>query len=267
MGSAAYRRAAAANRRAMGRSAAISRARSSSGSSFAPTSRASALTPETKYFDVGINNTMNTAGTDWTGTEVPCDNYVNSSGTAAAYTDSALIPSAIGSGYGQINGNRYKIKKIRVRGIVTAAAVSAQSAAVSGTTYRLMLVMDTQPNGAQAQGEDVMQDIGGVETVFAYKRVANAGGRFRILKDEIFTLTTGVQFNDAATTGTFSFEPYFFSFQYQPKTPILVNVKSGNSTPTVAGLETCNIFLLLATNNGSTFEPLIQASSRCYYCD
>ena len=54
---------------------------------------------ETKYFDTGINTSVTFGGTSWTGSEVPCDNYINSSGAAAAYTDSALIPSANGSGY------------------------------------------------------------------------------------------------------------------------------------------------------------------------
>ena len=67
------------------------------GRSFAPTPRVSALVPETKYFDTGISATVNWAGNTWASSEVPCDNYVNASGTAAAYTDSALIPSASGS--------------------------------------------------------------------------------------------------------------------------------------------------------------------------
>ena len=50
----------------------------------------------TKYFDCGFHYNVTGSANDWTGTEIPMDNYVNSSGTAAAYTDSAIIPSEIG---------------------------------------------------------------------------------------------------------------------------------------------------------------------------
>ena len=104
--------------------------------------------PETKYFDVAIDADVTTAGTTWADTEVPCDFYVNSSGAPAAYTDSALIPTAQGSGYGQVDGLKYRIKKIRVRGALSTANLTAQATVSSGTITRLLLVMDTAPNGA-----------------------------------------------------------------------------------------------------------------------
>lgn len=237
--------------------------------SFAPTSRVSALTPETKYFDCGIAHAVTFTGSDWSASEVPCDNYINSSGAAAAYTDSALIPSAIGSGYGQINGNRYKFKKIRVRGAISVAPLSDQADAASDAVVRLMLVMDTQPNGSQAQGEDIIQDYGATgEVIFGFKRVSNSGGRFRILKDKFYTLKATNSQTDGASTGSIAFDTRFFTFQYSPKVPIQVNVKSGNATPTVAGLETCNIFLLLAgQRDGAAVATTIRAATRCYYVD
>lgn len=232
--------------------------------SFAPQSRVSVLYPETKYFDVGINVAVTSGGSDWTATEVACDNYINSSGTAAAYTDSALIPSAIGSGYGQVNGNRYKLKKIRVRGQLYTGPAQDQADVPTARAYRLMLVMDTQPNGAQAQGEDVMSDIGANETLYAFKRTSTSSGRFRILKDKIGMFQVSAAGTDGASTNSIGYYDQQFSFQYQPKVPIQVNIKSGNSTPTIAGLESCNIFLLLHTSGNAV---TIRAASRCYYCD
>ena len=73
---------------------------------------------ETKYFDTSFAQTIS-GNADWSGTEVPCTNYIQSDGTTVgAYTDSALIPSSIGAGYGQVVGSKYRIKKIRVRGII-----------------------------------------------------------------------------------------------------------------------------------------------------
>lgn len=224
-------------------------------------------TGDTKYFDCGINATVVSGGADWTASEVPCDNAVNSSGTAAAYTDSALIPSHVGSGYGQINGNSYRLKKLRVRGVVAKDVLDDQGAVPDAQLFRLMLVLDTMPSGAQAQGEDIMQDVGASETIFSYKRMADLGSRFRILKDLTGQLDPIVAASDHAalpSTASIAFRSQSFSFQYAPTVPMNVQIKSGNATPTIAGLVTANIFLLLHTEGTSC---VIRASSRCYYAD
>lgn len=225
--------------------------------------------PETKYFDCGINTAVTFAGTDWSDTEVPCDNYINSSGAAAAYTDSALIPSANGSAYGQVNGNRYKLKKLRIRGNLSATPLSDSADASTGIDCRVLLIHDTQPNGTQAQGEDVMQDFGAVgENLFSFKRVSANSGRFRIIKDEWINLKVTNSQTDGASTGSIAFATEHFSMQYVPKKAITVNIKSGNATPTIGGLVDNNFFLLLAgTRAGAAQEVIIRAASRAYYCD
>lgn len=219
---------------------------------------------ETKYFDVGINATVTSGANDWTDSEVPCDNYVNGSGTAAAYTDSALIPSANGSAYGQVVGNKYMLKKIRVRGRVIGTSASDQADILPAKAVRLLLVLDTQPNGAQAQGEDVMQDIGAAETMYSYMRVANNLNRFRILKDVPMVLNATTSGTDGTNTQTIGFASRTFKFQYTPKTPIPVSIRSGNAAPTIMGLVNCNIFLLLHTEGVATG---IAAAARAYYSD
>ena len=155
--------------------------------------RAYVRNAETKYFDVGINVDVTAAGTDWANSEVPCDNYVNSSGVAAAYTDSCLIPTANGSGYGQVIGNKYNLKKLRVRGMLQIATQSDAADVGSPVTARIMLVRDKQPNGAQAQGEDVMQDLGAFgENAFSFMRVADNVGRFEIIKECYLTFSPDI---------------------------------------------------------------------------
>lgn len=244
------------------RSMAVGRAR-------APPAGAATVFNETKYFDTGINTVITWAGSDWSNTEVPCDNYVNSSGAAAAYTDSCLLPTAIGSAYGEVNGNRYKLKKIRVRGNLFVPLVADSADVLNPTYVRMMLVHDEQPNGAQAQGEDIMQDIGDVgENLYSFKRVASSSGRFRILKDVFHVLDATVAGTDGTNTNSVGTEGLNFSFQYQPNSPILVNVKSGSSTPTIASTVNANMFLLLAgTRAGATVAVTIRAASRAYYVD
>lgn len=231
----------------------------------APRRYVSGVAGETKYFDVGINTSVTSSAASWADSEVPADNYINSSGAAAAFTESQLVPNAIGSGYGQVNGNRYLMKKIRVRGqIFFTANLEDLTDLVGAVIYRLMLVMDTAPNGTQAQGEDVMQDLGANENLYSFKRMAEQGSRFRILKDQIGHLQPAVAGTDGSNTNSQRFESAAFSFQYAPTKPILCNIRSGNAVPAIAGLVDCNIFLLLATNgSGMT----IMAASRCYYMD
>lgn len=227
--------------------------------------RASLITPESKYFDTGINADVTSGANDWTATEVPCDNYVNASGSAAAYTDSALIPSAVGSGYGQVQGNRYKLKKVRVRGKIYRSAVSDQADIPTSTVTRLLLILDTQPNGAQAQGETIMQDVGAAETLFSYQLTSTSSvKRFRVLKDLILPLPVSAAGTDGASTNSVGYKDAFFNFSWTPKSPIEVSISSANSTPTIAGLLTHNVFLLLHTTGSAV---TIQGAARAYYCD
>jgi len=225
---------------------------------------------EGKYFDVSFSHTW-TGGTDaWTGTEIPCDNYITSAGASAAYTDSCLIPTAQGSGYGQIQGQRYHLKKLRIRGMLWAAGASDKADIEPPNEIRLILVMDTQPNGAQAQGEDIMQGFTGApgSNVASFLRTATTTGRFRILKDEFFVLDVAAAGTDAANTTSQGFKGGQVSMQWAPKTPLLVQVANGNATPTVAGCVSHNIFLLgYGTRNTAAVSCLFTGAARAYYED
>jgi hypothetical protein len=223
---------------------------------------------ETKYFDVGIQAGVTFAGTTWADSEVPCDNYVNSSGTAAAYTDSCLIPTANGAGYGQVNGNKYTLKGIRIRGSAQVSALSDQADSVTGVRVRLMLVEDSQPNGTQAQGEDIIQDVGEAgENLYSFLRIPSALGRFRILKDKYLLLQPAITGTDGANTNSIAFNIANWKMNVKMNTP--VNIRSGNSTPTIAGTINKNYFLLAAAVNQSStpVAVVVSAASRAYYND
>lgn len=221
---------------------------------------------ETKYFDTSQSQAVASAA-DWTGTEVPCTNYVQSDGTTVgAYTDSALIPSAAGSGYGQVNGSKYFLKKVRVRGILNNTASSDQADMSAARTVRVVLVHDTQPNGAQAQGEDVFIDMGNaVQNNYNFLSMGSGnGGRFRILSDETFVMDQLTAGTDGANTNSLGYASKEFSMSYTPKKPIQVNIKPNSVTPTTAALANHNIFLLAhSTATGCT----ISACARAYFCD
>nr|UOF77155.1 capsid protein [Cressdnaviricota sp.]UOF78019.1 capsid protein [Cressdnaviricota sp.]UOF78306.1 capsid protein [Cressdnaviricota sp.]UOF79235.1 capsid protein [Cressdnaviricota sp.]UOF82974.1 capsid protein [Cressdnaviricota sp.] len=227
--------------------------------------------PETKYFDTGINAAVTFGGdAGWTDSEVPCDFYVNTSGTAAAYTDSCLIPTAIGSGYGQVIGGAYKFKKLRIKGMLHIPPAADGADVGLPRIGRLLLIMDTSPCGAQAQGENVLQDIGlSNENIFAFKRMPTTPGRFRVLKDKAIMFNPQAAATDGVNTNSTGFNGVVFKMQYSPKLPLHINIATTSSTPTVASTVSHNIFLLLAcsTTGGVAIAVTIAAATRCYYCD
>jgi len=245
-----------------GRAMSVSRSRSRSAAPvtvlYMPTA------DETKYFDTSQSQTISQAA-DWTGSEVPCTNYIQSDGTTVgAYTDSALIPSAIGAGFGQVNGSKYKIKKIRCRGQITPAIASDQADVPAPAVVRVALVHDTRPNGAQAQGEDVFPDMGTANQnnwSFMAMGAGNAG-RFRILKDAWVQIDPAAAGTDGANTNSTSRTGKTFAFTWKPKVPLEILLKANSSTPTVASLSSGNIFLLAHASGGAIS---IDGCARCYY--
>lgn len=221
---------------------------------------------ETKYFDTSFQATIATSA-DWTGTEVPMTNYIQSDGTTVgAYTDSALLPSAIGAGYGQVNGAQFYLKKLRVRGAVLPTVLPDQADVRGPFTVRLCLVYDGQPNGAQAQGENVFTDMGSTyQCVHSFLAMAaGSGGRFRVLKDKTFVLQPGVAGTDGASTNSITNGGAQFSFSVNWRKALRVILKANSSTPTVASLSNCNIFLLALSSGASTN---VYGCSRAYFTD
>lgn len=226
-------------------------------------------TPETKYFDCGFNNQMTSDGTAWTATEVPMDNFIDTSGTIAAYTDKCLIPTASGTGYGQIIGGKYKLKRIRIRGHFRIDTITDQADSPEPNFIRLILVLDRQPNKAQAQGEVVMQDYGTAENnLHSFMNVIGNTGRFQILKDKNYVIHADSSFNDAAATASVGFNGMNFKMGWSPQVPEIVNFVSGSATPNVAQCVSHNIFMLcMGIRAGAAAGLKIAGTSRCYYCE
>lgn len=220
---------------------------------------------ETKYFDVSFSQNVAT-GADWTGTEVPCTNYIQSDGTTVgAYTDSALIPTAIGAGYGNVNGAQYYLKKLRVKGRIVSNVLSDQADVLGPFTTRLALVLDMQPQGAQAQGENVFTDMGSAaQCDFSFLAMgAGSGGRFRVLKDKLIIHQPASAGTDGVSTNSVTNSGMVFTFSVNWRKALRVILKANSATPTVASLANCNIFLLAHTSGSAT----ILGASRAYFTD
>lgn len=234
-----------------------------------PSRRAASTFPvETKYFDTSFTQSI-ANGADWTGTEVACSNYIQSDGTTVgAYTDSALLPSAVGSGYGQVVGTKYALKALRVRGSLTSNIAADQADVPVPASVTIALVQDTQPNGAQAQGEEVYTDMGAATQVnFSFQAMgAGAGGRFKILKRKTFILQPQLAGTDGTNTNSVVLGGTQFNFEHQWRKPLVTCIKGNSATPTTASLSDNNIFMLAHCSSQSN-AVIMNGCARAYYLD
>ncbi len=223
--------------------------------------------PETKYFDVACSLHPIATANDWTGTEVPMDNFIQGDGsTVGAYTDSALIPSAQGTGYGELLGTRYRLKAIRIKGHVLPGKLADQADANPARVVRIVLVMDTNANASQAQGETVFTDFGlDAINVHSFLNMGTTTGKFRILRDMRLMLQPAYGATDGANTQSNVKTGSLFHMQWKPKKPIVITLAASAATPATSQLQSHNIFVLALTDDESI--PSINFVSRAYYCE
>lgn len=229
---------------------------------------ASTFPPETKYFDTTFSATVAQTA-DWAAANVAMTSYVSNVGALAAYTDSCLIPLANGSGYGEVVGNKYMLKALRVRGEVQVTSLTGANTATIPSRIRVVLVEDTQPNGAQEAGPNVFLDMGGApQCNYAFQQMA-AGmpGRFNILGSQILEMGTPTEVNDGTgATSAVTLAPVQFSFEKQWKRGKKVMIKSNSGgTPAIANAVDTNIFMLAHSTVGYTCT--IVGCGRAYYVD
>jgi len=241
------------------------------------TSPRSAFRPEIKYFDCLYSADVDATSANWGSAVIAMTSYMNADGsTISAYTGAAIIPSAIGNGYGQIVGNKYVIKKLKTRGYLSLSKFTAATTLVEPIVVRILMIQDTQPNGAQLDLSTVFTDWGAQrENVMSYQSIsAGTGGRVRILGDRTVVLqpTTAVSQSGAASSVSGAIQTREFKFTKTWKKGLKVVVKSGASTPAVASLSDCNIFLAAISYNPGNAASIIGAVrmagvTRCSYMD
>jgi len=230
-----------------------------------PRSVRSSSIVERKYFDTAFAQTVASAA-DWTGTEVPCTQAVDADGSSlVAYTGAALNPSARGIGYGQVVGMSYYLDRIRIRGAVGTGLLSDKADVVVPQTVRVLLIQDNQPAGVQAQGEEIMNDMGTTYAVsFSFQQMALNASRFRVLADKVITVQPAIAGTDGASTVSTTSQSRNFKISHYFKKPIRVITSGTSTTHTVAALENCNLFLLMHTDNAAAAVG-VNGCARCYY--
>jgi len=222
------------------------------------------IPPETKYFDTSGSDAISTSA-DWTGSEIACVSYLNANGTFAAYAESPLIPSANGTGYGEVLGCQYEILKIRVRGYIKIDSTGAVANPPEPVSSRLSLVMDTRAGGTQLQGEQVYTDWGSsvIPTIHSFQQQVDVTNQYVVLKDMVNLHCVTAIASDGTSTTTNVWEPIPIAFTYTPSEPLIVNIVPNVTTPSVAQLKDINIFMIAKAELAAT----IIFVARCYYVD
>lgn len=206
---------------------------------------------EMKYFDSSKVATSVAASTDWTGTEYD------------PTTENCLFVPQQGSALNQRIGRKVKVMKIKVRGFIQCAAQVDQTAADNPAVMRLCLVMDTQTNGTQMQGENVFGELStNTNSAVTWFQNPDNFGRFRILKDKFFTLQNpnmvydGTNIEQAGVARPFKINITF-------KTPIVVNFNATNGGSVADIID--NSFHIICNTSAAALTPQIYYMCRVAY--
>jgi len=219
-----------------------------------PRSRGVYATGEMKYFDTEATALTIAGSTNWTGTE-----YAPNVGTPNTF----FAPTT-GSAINQRIGRKVKVYKIRVHGNLYSAEQTNQTTADIATNVRILLVQDCQTNGAQAQGEDIMAaaTTGSALNQFnAFQSLASLG-RFKVLKDKIFTFGPPTITYDGTNLEQFG-QVKSFKFDVKFRNPVEVNFNATNGG-TISDIVD-NSWCIYATVSTGAVATSLYYSARVYY--
>lgn len=174
-------------------------------------------------------NNFRTGG--WIGTEYKFFDTAKATATlTSTWTGGELDPAVFnclfapvkGTGPSDRNGDKAHVVSISVRGKIAMPVSSDQADVLTPRSFCILLVLDTQTNGAQLNAEDVMVATEPEELNF---RNLQYRQRFRVLKKWKGTLHQTVAFNDGANTGSVTGGARLFE----------CNLKMGNMPVTFIG--------------------------------
>lgn len=217
-----------------------------------PRSRGVYASGEMKYFDSYKAVTAIAAGTSWAGQEYDPGTL----NTLFAPTTGSTIASRI--------AREATVYKIKVRGTLFCAVDATAAAAFQPSLVRLMLVQDTQTNGAQAQAEEIMAAPGAATAQLTNKTFTNLAstGRFRIWKDITVNLQDPNMVQHTSGSSTIKVnginKPFKFNLDFS-KAPIKVrfNATDGGSVADIVD----NSWHIIAHTTSADMTPQI-----CYQC-
>lgn len=153
---------------------------------------------------------------------------------AGAEADPAtfLCLSAVAQGDGESDrdGKQIRVTGIYMRGQVLFAADSASSALPLGDYVRILIICDTQTNGAQFNAEDVLADTTDTDLDSLALRNLQYTQRFTILKDETIARPY-IGFTGTVATPSYAaggvMVPFKINIPFKTNIPVNFNTTTG----------------------------------------
>lgn len=201
---------------------------------------------EKKFQDGALATTALSA--TWTGGEVDPATFLG------------FTSIAQGDGESQRDGRQCKITGIQITGQIFNGSAESAAAPVDGTFVRLILVHDTQTNGAQVNAEDVM--VTGVGADANGYRNLQYLKRFVVLKDKKFVLNRSNQTNEGAANlfaAPVQYTNFKMNVKFNKDGGLLVNYTG--TTGVIANV-TDNSVHLIACYGGAGVAPYITYNYR-----
>lgn len=227
--------------------------------------RGAAVTGEMKYFDCELTGTAITAvTTTWpNGTMMDPTTTINI-GDAAVATPLALCVPKVSSALNGRQGRDINMMGVKVTGMINVPTQASQTGADLSCKIRLALVMDTQTNSAQMTAAQLYNDAGAASTTIHSFQNPNNFGRFRVLKEKVFTISDlnmvgSPTAADVAQTG----KVIPFKFNHKFKKPVKVRFNATNGG-TVADIIDNSLHIVAGANNVS-YVPALSYYSRVAY--
>jgi len=228
---------------------------------------AMAMAGEMKYFDCENTGTAVAAvGATWGASTRNEPTSTINIGAAAVATPLCLFAPTVGAGLNQRIGRKVNVRKLKVRGMITVPQQAAQAAADSPTLVRLLVLQDMQTNAAQFTASDVINGATGANCIVSYQN-PNGFGRFRVLKDKIWTLGNFSMANETQAPAGLVQQGNVWSFKFTInfRKPVLVNFNATNGG-TVADIID-NSFHIMAGCNSAAFAPSLTYYTRVSFTE
>jgi len=177
-----------------------------------------------------------------------------------------------GNGANQREGGKVTVCNVNIHGVVYAAS-SATMAAGARSACRLMLVIDTQTNGAKMTTADILQQyldqdgaiLPGTQPDWKSFRNTFSGSRFVILKEKWYTFApNNVIWGSAAIVGN-GLDQHRISLSWKGAVPVHFSGSDGDF-----GSCRQNAFYLFAIGMGdpaNQYHPILDVTARVKYYD
>ncbi len=199
---------------------------------------------ELKFFDATKGSTA--MATAWTSIQ-------------PAAGDALSVP-AIGTGESQRDGRVFTIRSIFLKGLISMVVSESATAPLDDQTYRLVLVWDTQTNGAAITATDVM-DAGATTDVNSFRNLQNSK-RFIVLHDTGTRRIARTSQTNEGAVNLFAGPSVFIPWKMNKAFKDGIKVRTIGTTANVTSISDNSIALIGIASSTAVF---INYESRCRF--